>query len=109
MKKIVRLSESDLARIVKRVIKESKEVEDMDMERERDMERDMEEYREDFLMKLDFDESEAFPDFGPKYDKFMDKLEDFIIYSISSNISPSKAVSMIKKEPWFKPYIKFTR
>jgi hypothetical protein len=97
MKKIVRLTESDLARIVKRVIKESYEVEDT------------EEYRDDFLMKLGFDESEAFPDFGPKYDKFMDKLDDYIIDSISSHISPSKAVSMVKREPWFKPYIKFTR
>jgi len=103
MKKIVRLTESDLARIVKRVIKESKEVEDMDMER------DMEEYREDFLMKLDFDESEAFPYFGPKYDRFMDNLYDYIIDSMSSDYSVNKAVSMVKREPWFKPYIKFMR
>jgi hypothetical protein len=97
MKKIIRLTENDLTRIVKRVIKESYEVEDM------------EEYHDDFLMELDFDVSEAFPDFGPKYGKFMDKLNDYIIDSISDHISPSKAVSMVKREPWFKPYIKFTR
>lgn len=100
MKRIIRLTESDLTRIVRRVIKEKKESYEVE---------DTEEYRDDFLMKLDFDESEAFSDFGPKYDIFMDKLDDYIIDSISSNISPNKAVSMIKREPWFKPYIKFIR
>ena len=72
MKRIVRLTESDLTRIVSRVIKEKKESYEVE---------DTEEYRDDFLMKLNFDESEAFPDFGPKYDKFMDNLDDYIIDS----------------------------
>jgi hypothetical protein len=104
MKKIIRLTESDLTRIVKRVVKESNF--DMDDDFEQDM-RKYDEYHEDFYYNLDFDFDGAFGDDFNAESAFMEELDDYIGYMSSVNTPIERAISKLKKEPFIRKYRRF--
>jgi hypothetical protein len=108
MKRIVRLTESDLTRIVRRVIKENKWT-DEDEKEFKDHEKSLTEYLDDFYSEFDFDYDSAFPEFSSESDKFDDKLMDYITDSKGEGVNPSEAAAMIRKEPWFRRYVKYLR
>lgn len=109
MKKIVRLTERDLTRIVKRVIKESNLRPYNDEDRAEDERRDriFDEFRASFYDVFDFDYDGAFPEFNEESDRFDDNLNMFIVDMIGED--PEHAVRMLRKEPWFRPYKKYLR
>ena len=109
MKKIVRLTESDLTRIVKRVIKESnlRPYNDEDRAEDERIGEMIDEFQDSFYDVFDFDYNEAFPEFNKESFRFNDKLNDFIVDMVDED--PEHAVRMLRKEPWFRPYVKYLR
>jgi hypothetical protein len=109
MKKIVRLTERDLTRIVKRVIKESnlQGFTDDEMEDEINRERMSDIWRMEFYDALNFDHLSAFPEFNKESDIFDDNLNNFIVDMMDED--PKHAARMLRKEPWFRPYKKYLR
>jgi hypothetical protein len=109
MKKIVRLTERDLTRIVKRVIKESNlsPYSDEDMAEDERLDRISNEWRDSFYDAFDFDFEGAFPEYNKESDKFDDNLNDFIVDMMGED--PEHAVRVLRKEPWFRPYVKYLR
>jgi hypothetical protein len=109
MKKIVRLNERDLTRIVKLVIRESNlsPYSDEDSAEDERLERMSNKWRDSFYDVFDFDFEGAFPEYNKESDKFDDNLNDFIVNMIGED--PEHAVKMLRKEPWFRPYRKYLR
>ena len=109
MRKTVRLTERDLTRIVKRVIKESnlRPYSDGDKAEDERLDRMSNKWRDSFYDAFVFDFEGAFPEFDEESDKFDDNLNDFI--SDMTGEDPKHAVKMLRKEPWFRPYVKYLR
>ena len=106
---IVNLTESDLYRIVKRVIKESnlRPYNDEDRAEDERIGGMIEEFRDSFYDVFDFDFESAFPEFDKESDKFDDNLNDFITDMTGED--PEHAVRMLRKKRWFRPYVKYLR